>query len=50
MDQEEMGRLSVIYQHLDFWGTKDPKYQDKAGFLEYLSHCDLGYYPVHDTG
>ena len=49
MDQEEIGRLSVIYHHLDFWKTRDPKYQDKIGFLAYLENCDLGCYPVKDT-
>ena len=49
MDQEELGRLSVIYQHLDFWGTHDPTYQDKQGFLSYLGNCDLGCYGVKDT-
>jgi len=49
MDQEEYGRLSVIYQHLDFWKTKDPNYQDKIGFISYLRNCDLGCYQVKDT-
>jgi len=44
-----LGRLSVIYQHLDFWGTNDPTYNDKQGFLAYLGNCNLGFYEVKDT-
>ena len=50
MDQEEYGRLSVIYQHLDYWKTRDPEYLDKIGFISYLRNCDLGCYPVNDKG
>ena len=49
MDQEELGRLSVIYQLLDFWRTHDPTYRDKQGFLAYLQNCDFGCYEVKDT-
>ena len=49
MGHEDMGRLSVIYQHLEFWKTHDPTYKDKQGFLAYLGNCDLGCYDVKDT-
>ncbi len=42
-------KLSVILHALDEWEKRDPHFQDKEGFLQFLRSIDLGSFNVGDT-